>query len=523
MLISGKISSMRMYVLLIFTAIILSFSTAYYALNMQKKTVADSVDIENIALYKKEFEQTHHPFLEIDLSAMYPSRRYSQLLQPQNVFAREASSAKTYFSKSCNGYQEKMSKVFFDKSETWEDFRCNRISRLPVKFFENAPLVHESGVSYAFLAFLSGREPFFNNEWVRNNLNLFHVSELEELPYESLEGNFRILSKLRKSDLESLVKGSNYILSDDYFMVRNRQEFNVTYRIFTKPDLEDFLKEKVYYIRTYQEGKECFYQEGRFCWEKDTRTLVQVFMQSSIIVFAGSLVVLLLIAMILFKKIKNQKFEEERKKHALRVLTHELRTPIANLMLQVERINKQSDMIPNSILEEFLKMEGEVYRLKRLAEKSTSYLQTNDGKSLLAISLATVPSANEIVGDMLHDYIEKGVEFTPSLKDGPVDIDVYWYGICVKNLVENALFHGEAPVNVSLNYTEEVLELTVTDYGKCPYRNLDELTHSDRKNKNSSGLGLGVSIVQKIMKDMGGKLLYTQTPTTFTLFLRNKK
>ena len=78
-------------------------------------------------------------------------------------------------------------------------------------------------------------------------------------------------------------------------------------------------------------------------------------------------------------------------------------------------------------------------------------------------------------------------------------------------------------MNVSLNSLHDALELTVVDYGTCPYKNLDEITRSDRKNKNSSGLGLGVSIVQKIMKEMGGKLLYTQTPTTFTLFLRNKK
>ena len=514
---------MRMYVLLIFTAIFLSFSTAYYAFNLQKKTTADVLDLETIALYKKEFEKNHGPFLEIDLSAMYPSRRYSELLQPQNVFAREANSAKTYFSKSCNGIQEKMSKALYDKSETWEDFRCNRILRLPVKFFENAPLMHESGVSYAFLAFLSGRPPFFNIEWVRSNLNLFHVSELEELPLSSLEANFRILSKLRKYDLEEVVKGTNYIISDHYFMVRNRRDFNVTYKIFDKAKLDDFLQEKFYNLRPYQEGEQCFYHEGRFCWEKDTRSLVQVFMQSSIIVFSGSLVVLLLIAVILFKKIKNQKFEEERKKHALRVLTHELRTPIANLMLQVESINKQSDLLPASVLEDFLKVEGEVYRLKRLAEKSTSYLQTNDGKSLLAISPQEVPSVNALVEDILHDYIVKGVVFTPLLKDEPAKLDVYWFGICIKNLVENALFHGEAPVNVSLNSLHDALELTVVDYGTCPYKNLDEITRSDRKNKNSSGLGLGVSIVQKIMKEMGGKLLYTQTPTTFTLFLRNKK
>ena len=512
-----------MYVLLIFTAIFLSFQAAYYAINLQKKTIAGPIEIQEIQGYKKEFELTARPLLEIDLSAMYPSRRYAQLVQPVNVFSREGTSSKTYFSKPCRSISDFMSKLYQSKSETWEDFRCNRIEGLPDHFFENPPLIHESGVSYAYLAYLSGREPFFTNEWVRSNLNLFHVYELEELPIRSLEGNFKILSSLKKYDLEALVRGESYIVTEEYFLIRNRQDFNVTYKIYSKVSFDNYLKEKIYFLRPYQEGEQCFYKEGRYCWEKDAGSLVSILMQSSLIIFAGSIVVLVLIAVILYRKIKQQQFEEERKKHALRVLTHELRTPIANLMLLVERINKESDTVPAHVLEEFLKMEGEVYRLKRLAEKSTSYLQTHDGQSLIFLNKTEVPSLNELVDNMLVDYTERGVQLILPERDRAFSLDVYWFGICVKNLVENALFHGKNPVVVRLESSEETLTLSVIDSGHCPYKNLDELLSADRSKKPSAGLGLGMSIVQKIMKEMDGKLSYNQTPTTFSLFLRNKK
>ncbi|TDP50284.1 histidine kinase/DNA gyrase B/HSP90-like ATPase [Bacteriovorax stolpii] len=512
-----------MYVLLIFTAIFLSFQAAYYAINLQKKSVAGPAEIQEIQGYKKEFELTKKPVLEIDLSAMYPSRRYAQLLQPVNAFSREGNNTKTYFSRPCRSTSDFMSKLYQSKSETWEDFRCNKISELPDQFFETPPLIHESGVSYAYLAFLSGREPFYTPEWVRSNLNLFHAYELEELPARSLEGNFKILSNLKKSDLELLVKGESYIVTDSYFLVRNRQDYNVTYKIFPRTELDSYLKEKVYFLQSYDEGEPCYYKEGRFCWEKDDRTLISVLMQSSIILFIGSIIVLVLIAVILYKKIKQQKFEEERKKHALRVLTHELRTPIANLMLLVESINKESDTIPAHVLEEFLKVEGEVYRLKRLAEKSTSYLQTHDGQSLVFINLSPVPSINELVESMLADYEEKGVKVILPEVDRTFSLDVYWFGICVKNLLENALYHGKSPVVVRLETTDEALTLSVTDSGLCPYKTLDELLSADRSKKPSAGLGLGMSIVQKIMREMDGRLSYNQTPTTFSLFLRNKK
>lgn len=514
---------MRMYVLLIFAAIFLSISTAYYAISLQQKTLASKNDIDDIEKLKKEFVVNKAALIEIDLSAMYPSRQYTQLLSPMNIFSRETNSTKAYFSKPCILVNEKMSQLNFEKSEIWESFRCNRIKNLTNDFFDKSPLIHESGMSYAYLAFLSGRSPFDTENWVRANLNLFHVYELEELPKNSLEGNFQVLSKLKKMDLEALIKGSPSILTDDSFIVRNSMDINVTYKFFPKIDLENYFLGKYYFIKPFNEGEQCFYRDGRFCWEKSSGPFIQIFMQSSILLFSSSILIILLIIFILFKKIKLQKFEEERKKHALRVLTHELRTPISNLLLQVERINQQSDLVPSAILDDFLKMEGEVYRLKRLAEKSTSYLQTHDGPALISFNYQNVSSINELVSDMLDDYLKMGVLFIPAKVDREFKLDVYWFNICVKNLVENALFHGKKPVRVELILQQDILTLTVIDHGKNNYKTLDEILLFDRNGKSSTGLGLGLSIVQKIMKEMGGRLTYSAEPTTFTLLVRNKK
>jgi hypothetical protein len=416
-----------------------------------------------------------------------------------------------------------MSKVYLGKSETWEDYRCNRINKLPDNFFNTPPFIHESGFSYAYLAFLLAREPFFNHEWIKSNLNLFHVYELEELPIKSMDGNFQALSTLKKVDLESLIKGSPFIITDEKILVRNRQEPNVGYKIYPRIEFESFLKEKLYFIKPFLEGEQCYYREGRFCLEKSTGSIAHIFMQSSIIIFSGSIIILLLIGIILFRKIRLQKLEDERKKHALRVLTHELRTPITNLLLQVEQINMQSDQIPNDLMEEFLTIESEVYRLKRLAEKSTSYLQTYDGRSLLALNPQMVVSLNELVRDMIDNYTMRGVKFIPAVNDQEFTLDVYWFSICIKNLIENALLHGKSPVTVELIVDADSLTLRVVDYGDSNYKTLDEILSSDRTGKNSMGLGVGLSMVKKIIKEMNGSITYASSPTTFSLFLRNIK
>lgn len=515
---------MRIYLLLILTAITLSFSTAYFALNLEKNNFATEKEISKIAEIQQEFQRTTTPLAVLDLSSMYPSRVYFELIQPISIYSKSnVLSHDAYFSKSCSKTTERMSKLTFEKNEIWEDFRCKRISKLPDNFFEVSPLIHDSGISYAYFAFLSGREPFINPDWIKGNLNFFHVSELKFLPANSLEQNFKILSKLDKLDFEEIAKGQKHILSSDFYLVKTEKDLDIKYQTFLSTQFENFLKERSFFVKAYKVGDKCFYHQGSQCFEKDSRGILEIFRQSSIIIFLSSMLVLLFISIILFQKIKQQKHEEERKKHALRVLTHELRTPITNLLLQVETINKQSDIIPSNILEEFLKIEGEVYRLKRLAEKSMSYLQTHESNSLVALEYFQVLSINNLLQEMLEDYKGKSVLFSPVSEDQAFYVDGYWLNICLKNLVENALVHGLAPVTVTASIEKDILKIEVQDQGICPYKNLNEILNSDRSGKNSTGLGLGLSIVQRIVIEMNGKLLFFTNPTTFSLYVRNNQ
>lgn len=512
---------MRIYFLLILMAIGLSFSTAYFALNLEKNNFATQKDIAEIEAYQRNFETTTTPIINLDLSSMYPSRDFFQLLHPISIYSKNnETNQETFVSQPCNRPTERMSKLSFDKNEIWEDFRCLRIAKLPESFFQSPPLIHDSGISYAYFAYLSGREPFNTAEWVKSNINLFHVSELKLIPNSSLEGNFRILSRLQKADFGNIEAGERTIYSNEYYLVKKNKDHDIQYEVFNRGDFENYLKDKSYFVKAYKPGAQCFYREGSVCWERVTNNILEVYKQSSIVIFLVSMIVLFLIAIILFKKIKLQKYEEERKKHALRVLTHELRTPISNLLLQVEMINKQSDLLPSHILEDFLKMEGEVYRLKRLAEKSSSYLQTHEDRSLIALENFKIPSINQLISEMLEAYIGKNIAFSPLEIDISLRLDAYWLNICLKNLIENAFVHGVAPVAVMLSADKEFLRIDVSNGGACDYTTLAAMMNSDRVGKNSSGLGLGLSIVQRIITEMNGKITFSNNPTTFSLFLR---
>src|SRR5690606_11785475 len=94
----------------------------------------------------------------------------------------------------------------------------------------------------------------------------------------------------------------------------------------------------------------------------------------------------------------------------------------------------------------------------------------------------------------------------------------YWLGICLKNLIENACFHGQMPVDVQIGLDGKRLTFAVSDSGEMADNiNLDYLTSEFVKGSKSHGSGLGLNIVRKVIDEMKAELIMTKQPTTFTI------
>ncbi len=184
---------------------------------------------------------------------------------------------------------------------------------------------------------------------------------------------------------------------------------------------------------------------------------------------------------------------------------HELRTPVAAALVQVQRL--QSEAKDESAIMRANNIESSLKRLNRMSEKLMQMARA-EGSSM---AVDTPHDLARIVKMLAQDlaYTDHDNRLELDLPSGPVmsRIDPDAFAIALRNLMENALRHGDAgaPVRVTL---EPNGTLRVANAGPIvPPDELQTLTRRfSRRDRSAQGSGLGLAIVQVIADETGGQL-----------------
>lgn len=184
---------------------------------------------------------------------------------------------------------------------------------------------------------------------------------------------------------------------------------------------------------------------------------------------------------------------------------HELRTPVAGALAQLQRL--QAETTGDRARDRITDIEASLKRLNRLSEKLMQMARA-EGASLLADTPHDlVQIARMVVDDMAH--ADRDSRLVLDLPDHPVmsRVDPDAFAIALRNLLENALRHGDAhqPVIVSLHGDGT---LRVVNGGSVVAADdLQSLTRRfARRDRSAEGCGLGLAIVQVIAEGTGGRL-----------------
>lgn len=127
-----------------------------------------------------------------------------------------------------------------------------------------------------------------------------------------------------------------------------------------------------------------------------------------------------------------------------------------------------------------------------------------------------VASVDGLFAELAEEW-PAGVEVRPSSDDGPAQTDPEWLSIAVRNLVENAVRHGRPPVLVTWKRTDAELVVRIADAGSTPSFSLRRAVAPYHRDPASPGLGLGLAIVERVARLLGGALRHEPSPTVFEL------
>ncbi|KAB0458331.1 DUF3404 domain-containing protein [Vibrio kanaloae] len=251
-------------------------------------------------------------------------------------------------------------------------------------------------------------------------------------------------------------------------------------------------------------GKNCSFRYSNLCLaESNNGTLLM-----KILAFVLLFLLLSVLGRVLYLRRKDRK----EKQFVLQLLTHELRTPITSLGLTVEMFRNRYDEFPDDTQDAVWRLISDYQRLSQLTENSKVYLSADQSEPLL--------KQNASLEEWLDHVCEKhNIEYQCESSDAELNLPYYWLTICLDNLIKNAKQHGKGEVLVKVELAEK-LRVEVQDEGHFPsflQRFVSRTTPNT--NHRQDNMGIGLTIVEHLMKQVNGRLIILRNPTRCILEL----
>lgn len=203
----------------------------------------------------------------------------------------------------------------------------------------------------------------------------------------------------------------------------------------------------------------------------------------------------------------------------LSVASHELKTPLTPLLLQLgllrERVRKGPGELSPEVLEKAVqRMLGQVNRLARLVDELLDVSRIAAGRMELHLEdgVDVVALLEEILSHFEAERARSGSTLTVQ---GPSAVVASWdrgrLEQIFTNLIANALKYGDGkPVDILVEDAEESVSIVVQDRGiGIPaehHARVFERFERAVSSKNYGGLGLGLWIVRRIVDAMEGEI-----------------
>lgn len=198
-------------------------------------------------------------------------------------------------------------------------------------------------------------------------------------------------------------------------------------------------------------------------------------------------------------------------------VTHEMKTPIASLQLQIEVLLENTK-------------EPELKKKLEKIWKENQRIESQMGNAFYLASLMQGESLYMeplMISDLFESYSHHEPDLTWNIlipQNTKVYIDKKAFFAMLKNLSENAKRHGKAKT-IKLTVTKDLKDISflLEDDGAGFSGNKKNLTLPFLRHSKTSGSGIGLYIVKKLIEKMKGSLEFPNSSSGFQVKLNLKE
>jgi signal transduction histidine kinase len=492
------------------------------------RNLSQSIDI---------FIKNEPPLAVLDIHALFPTAPELDLLNPELVlpqahrWPRKSIEALKQASEECRDLVTDIGLNSYElKAFAWALYRCNHEQKpLLATFFSTPPYMHPSGKSFVRLAVETGDPEFVSRDWIQSNMAYLHIYEYRQLPPPGIKLSMqqKTLADLDRDTLQKIYMKQSPLAYEDrlFFLQANSAEAGTrwVYNVYLASQWTANSGNPSLALVKRTGETPCVFAADRYCWIDVRREAGKGLVYGAIVAILILAMVSLALAISLRSRLRQFRMSRAHQALMLRTLTHELRTPAASIGLYLETLRIDFDQFPNSSQDAFLRICDQNQRLHRIIEGSTVFLRAFDGKVRSRFQERVIPSMHDFLQAVILSVSEQ-IEIVNIGHDRAFNTDSYWLQVCVKNLVENAMRYGRAPIVVRFEFHKNDLVLSVVDSGTIECASLKDLIEKlPDETKGRQGLGLGLGLVSKVLGAMGGRLEMKKNPTTFSIYLKEFK
>lgn len=185
---------------------------------------------------------------------------------------------------------------------------------------------------------------------------------------------------------------------------------------------------------------------------------------------------------------------------------HELRTPIATGLAQVQRLQKE---VGEGVVKKRVEaLESTLKNLSTLSEKLMQLAKAEGGGLFTHEEYDLIGLINMLVDDFKRSHPTVDVSLTlPINADFLTMIDPDAFAILLRNLLDNAVKYGSRSEPISVSFSTNGLLRIINASAVIPLEKLKQLRQRFvRSSSSAQGMGLGLAIVDTIVSGIDGTM-----------------